>query len=298
MKVFLTGATGYIGSTVAEALQTAGHQVIGLARSEQAAQSLQAVGIEVVRGDLHHPLKWIGALDQVDGVIHTAATKDEKMPNCDRVVVEEMLSALSGTKKAFIYTSGTWILGHIDSDVNEQTPLNPIPLMAWRSDIERQVLAAKEHQIRSIVLRPGMVYGRGGGLVAQLVVGGRTNGVVQFVGTGDNHWALVHVEDLARCYVKAMEISPAGMVFNVVDECSLSLREIAQLASQAAGVSGRIQGQSLTASRQQIGLLADGLILNQQLSNTHVRQVLDWQPTAPSLLEEIALGSYGHCQPN
>jgi len=97
MKVFLTGATGYIGSTVAESLQTVGHQVIGLARSEQAAQSLEAVGIEVVRGDLHQPLKWIEALCQVDGVIHTAATKDEKMPNCDRIAVTEMLSALSGT---------------------------------------------------------------------------------------------------------------------------------------------------------------------------------------------------------
>jgi nucleoside-diphosphate-sugar epimerase len=289
MKVFLTGATGYIGSTVAESLQTVGHQVIGLARSEQAAQSLEAVGIEVVRGDLHQPLKWIEALCQVDGVIHTAATKDEKMPNCDRIAVTEMLSALSGTGKAFIYTSGTWILGNINSDVNEQPPLNPIPLMAWRSEIEQQVLAAKERQVRSVVLRPGMVYGRGGGLVGQLVAGGRSNGVVQFVGTGDNHWALVHVEDLAHCYVKAIEQSPGGMVFNVVDECSLSLREIARLASQAAGISGRIQGQSLEAARQQIGLLADGLVLDQQLSNTHVRQILNWQPIARSLLEELEL---------
>lgn len=296
MKVFLTGATGYIGSAVAQSLQIAGHQVTGLVRSEQAAQRLQAVGIEVVRGDLYQPLKWIGVLCQVDGVIHTAATKDEKMPHSDRVAVEEMLSALTGTGKAFIYTSGTWILGNIDSGVNEQPPLNPIPLMAWRSDIERQVLAAKEHQVRSVVLRPGMIYGRGGGLVAQLVAGGRLNGVVQFVGTGNNHWALVHVEDLARCYVKAIELSPAGMVFNVVDECSLTLREIAQAASQAAGVPDRIQEQSLEAARQQIGSLADGLVLNQQISNTHVRQLLDWKPMAPSLLEELELGSY--CHPN
>jgi nucleoside-diphosphate-sugar epimerase len=123
------------------------------------------------------------------------------------------------------------------------------------------------------------------------VAGGRTNGVVQFVGTGDNHWALVHVEDLARCYVKAIEQSPAGMVFNVVDECSLSLREIACLASEAAGISGQIQGQSLEAARQQIGLLADGLVLDQQIHNTHVRQILNWQPIAPSLLEELKLGS-------
>ncbi|CAD5983503.1 putative protein YLL056C (plasmid) [Planktothrix agardhii] len=298
MKVFLTGATGYIGSAVAEALQIAGHQVTGLARSEQATQRLQALGFKVVRGDIHQPLKWVEVLSQVDGVIHLAATKDEKMPHSDRRAVEEMLSALTGTGKPFIYTSGTWILGNINSSVNEQSPLNPIPLMAWRLDIERQVLATKERQVRSVVLRPGMVYGRGGGLVAQLVAGGRHNGVVQFVGTGDNHWALIHVEDLARCYVKAIEQSPAGMVFNVVDECSLALREIAQAASQPAGVPGQIQSQSLEVARQQIGLLADGLVLDQQISNLHVRQLLDWEPIAPSLLEELKLGSYCQCHPN
>lgn len=292
MKVFLTGATGYIGAAVAEALQRGGHRVKGLARSQQAAQRLQALGIEAVPGDVRRSIDWAEALREADGAIHAAATKDEKMPQSDRAAVEGMLSALAGTGKPFIYTSGTWILGHLDQGGDEDSPLNPIPLMAWRSEIEAQVLAAKNRQVRSVVLRPGIVYGRGGGLVAQLVAGGRERGRVQFVGTGENRWALIHVEDLARCYVRAMERSPGGMVFNVVDESHLTLAEIARSASHAAGVPGRMRGQSLQAARQEIGQLADGLALDQVISNARARQLLDWEPVAPSLLAALESGSY------
>ena len=295
MNILLTGATGYIGSAIAEALQIAGHQVTGLARSDRAAHQLDMRGIEVVRGDLQMPETLVAAVAQVDGVIHTAATKDENMPQIDRLAVMTMLSALTGTEKPFIYTSGTWILGNTDNSIaNEQLPINPIPLMAWRVEIEMQVLAAAAQQVRSIVLRPAIVYGRGGGLVAKFVASGRQDRVVRFVGTGDNHWALIHVEDLARCYVSAIERSPSGMVFNVADDRSISVGTIAQAASQAAGIPGQIRAQSLADARIEIGLLADGLVLDQQIVNTLAKQVLNWQPIAPSLLIELAEGSYNY----
>jgi nucleoside-diphosphate-sugar epimerase len=292
MNVLLTGATGYIGSAVAEALQASGHSVLGLARSDEAARRLESLGIGVVRGDLRMPETLAAAMGRVDGVIHTAATKDGEMPQLDREAVAAMLAALAGTGKPFVYTSGTWILGNTDDSVADNPPPNPIPLMAWRVEIEQQVVAAAERQVRGIVIRPGMVYGRGGGLVAKLVAGGRQEGVVRLVGTGENRWALVHVEDLARCYVSAVERSPGGMIFNVADDRSLSLGEIALAASRAAGIPGRLESQSLASARQEMGLLADGWVLHQPISSTPARQLLDWKPIAPSLLEELERGSY------
>lgn len=310
MRVLLTGATGYIGSAIAEALQVAGHHVVGLARTDSAAQQLHSKGIDVLRGDVRSPEGWTAAIagtrsglendrtgNLIEGVIHTAATKDVAMPQTDHLVVESILSAMSGTHKPFLYTSGTWILGNVPSlapnspTTEDIYPPNPIPLMAWRVGIEAQVLAAQD-QVRSVIIRPGMVYGRGGGMVAQLVASGQQTGTVPLVGTGDNHWALVHVEDLARCYVLALEQSPAGKIFNAASDSTLTLRDIAHLASKAAGVPGRVQAQSVEAARQEQGLLVDGLILDQQLSGFSARQLLSWCPSAPTLSEELARGSY------
>nr|MBA3767894.1 NAD(P)H-binding protein [Acidobacteriota bacterium] len=140
MRVFLTGATGYIGRGVAHALRAAGHEVVGLARSDDAVSKLQARGVVARRGDLKEPESVSQAAREADAVIHTASTNDSAAPQADRTTVEAIAQALKGTNKPFIYTSGIWVYGDTGERVaDEQSPLNPTPLVAWRPANEQLV---------------------------------------------------------------------------------------------------------------------------------------------------------------
>lgn len=293
MKVLLTGATGYVGSAIATALQFAGHSVIGTARSTATAERLQAAGIQPVPGDLTNSESLVRAAQTVDGVIHAAATNDVHMATVDQQAVAAILQALAGTDKPFVYTSGVWVMGDTaGKTLAEDAPLNPSPIVAWRPAIEAQVLAAASTGVRAVVIRPALVYGRGGGLVAMLVQSGREHGAVQVVGDGSNHWPLVHVDDLADLYVRALSSAPAGTVLIGANAEPLSLQTIVLAAAQAAGVDNHLHHLSLEEARQGMGLLADALALDQRVSAERAQTLLGWQPSAPSVLEELTQGSY------
>jgi nucleoside-diphosphate-sugar epimerase len=287
MKVFLTGATGYIGSVVAESLLAAGHEVNGLARSEEAARKLEAAGVHPLTGDLHDSEKLTRAASEADGVIHAASTGGPDAPQADAQAVSAILDALYDTSKPFIYTSGVWVLGNTNGVADEESALDPTPLVAWRPAIEQRVLAASGRGVRAIVLRPGMVYGRGGGSPGEMVQAGRQKGVVRFVGTGENRWSLIHVEDLADLYVKALEKAPAGTLLMVAAGESMRVREIAEAASRAAGLDGRVESWPIEQARERLGAYADALVLDQQVSAGRAMRLLDWTPKGPSLLEEL-----------
>jgi nucleoside-diphosphate-sugar epimerase len=186
MRVFLTGATGYIGSAIADALQAAGHQVTGLVRSDEGAGRLQKRGIMPVPGDIQTPESFLHVVRSSDGVIHAANTNDANASLVDRGVVEAIVSALEGSDKPFVYTSGVWVLGNTGSTPADETaPLNPIPPVEWRPAVEDFVLDSASRRVRAIVIRPAMVYGRGGGAVA-MMNGSANTGVVQYIGEGKN----------------------------------------------------------------------------------------------------------------
>lgn len=293
MNVLLTGATGYIGHAIATALQSSGHSVLGFVRSEFSARKLDQIGVRSFKGDIQDSHSLSDATREVDAVIHAAATGDEQMAGAERQAVETLLSALAGTGKSFIYTTGTWLLGHTGERIaDENTPLDPTPLIAWRAELESQVIAAASRQIRTIVIRPALVYGQGGGIVSMLVKSGREYGVVKFVGTGDNRWTLVHVDDLARCYVAALEKAPPGSVFIAADNQMVTLREIAKAASHAAGKPGEVQSWDLAEARNAMGPFADALALDQQVSAARARTILGWNPQSGSLLNDLKGGSY------
>jgi len=288
MDVFLTGATGYIGSAVADALQVAGHNVIGLARSVEAANRLERLGIRAYRGDLAHPVSVAQAAREAGGVIHAASTQGADTPETDRKSVEAILAALAGTNKPFIYTSGLWVHGNTGETVaEEESPLEPTPLVAWRPAVEERVLEAAGRGVRSVILRPAIVYGRGGGLVRMLVQSARERGAARYPGTGENRWPLVHVEDLANLYRLALERAPAGSLFIAASGPAIRLREIAEAASRAAGAGGRTEAWPLEEARHEMGPLADALALDQQVTGAKATRVLGWTPRAPSLQEEL-----------
>lgn len=291
MRVLLTGATGYIGSAVGEALQKAGHEVVGLARSEEATLRLEADGISALRGDLHDAESIAQAARDADAVIHTAATNGPDMPQTDRAVVEAILEALEGTDKPFIYTSGVWVYGNTGENiVDEESELDPAPLVAWRPAIEQSVLDAAKRRVRSIVIRPAMVYGRGGGMIAGFTNGAKEKGVVQFVGTGENRWSLVHVDDLADLYVLALEKAAAGTLLLAASGPAVRVREIAAAAGRTEGV--KAQAWPVDEARGVLGPFADALALDQQVSGAKAQRLLGWTPKAPSLMEDLERGSY------
>jgi nucleoside-diphosphate-sugar epimerase len=177
---------------------------------------------------------------------------------------------------------------------DEDTPPNPIRLSAWRPSLEKTVLAADGHQVRSIVIRPGWVYGRGGGTVRLLVEGARQDGVASPVGSGQNHWPVVHIDDLARLYVLAVEQAPAGTLLHAVGTPAAPVANIAAAASLAAGGQGCVQPWPLAKARLQLGLRADAVALDQHVSAGRAQRLLGWVPDSPSVLEELEHDSYTH----
>jgi nucleoside-diphosphate-sugar epimerase len=293
MEVFLTGATGYIGSAVAEALLSAGHKVTGLARTDEKAAQLSARGVRAILGNLLQPETMAAAARAADGVIHTANTNDATSPKVDAAAVAAMLKAMQGSGKPFLYTSGVWVLGSTGEKVaDESTPTNPTPLVAHRPAIEQEVLGGKQNRVRSIVIRPALVYGRGGSIPAMLVQSARETGAARYVGDGTNRWPFVDVEDLAKLYVLALEKAPAGSLYNAASGPSYRVREVAEAASIGGGAKGKTQSLPLEEARKTMYAFADALVLDQQVSGKKAEKDLGWTPRAASVLDDLKTGSY------
>jgi len=293
MNVFLTGATGYIGSSVAEALLKAGHQVIGLARSRESAEKLTERGIEAQPGDMRDRASLESAISRVDGAIHAASPSDATSAELDNIVLDSVFAKLKGTSKPFIYTSGVWVLGDTAGRIAAETfPLNPVPLVVWRAECENRVLAAAASGIRASIVRPAIVYGRGGGIPGSLVQSGRDKGTVVFVGDGENHWPGVHVADLANLYVLVLERAEGGSLFHGAQGDAVKVRDVALAASEAAGKAGYVAPWPLVEARKTLGAFADALVLDQKISADKARKILGWEPKQASFLDDLRRGSY------
>jgi nucleoside-diphosphate-sugar epimerase len=290
MKVFLTGASGYIGSAVAERLRAAGHEVSGLARNDAAAEKLTRAGVRPVRGDFTDPESVADATRSAEGVISTATTYDASI---DGPAVDAMLGVLAGSNRPFVYTSGIWSHGDTGGKVVDETsPPKPIALVAWRQAVEDRVLEAAGRGIRSVVIRPAIVYGRGGGILGGFVDSGRKEGAARYVGTGKNRWPVVHVDDLADLYLLALESAPPGTLLLAVSGPSRTVAELAAAASRGAGTGGKTSGWPLEEAKQKLGPYADALVLDQQASGKRAEELLGWKPSRPDVLQDLERGSY------
>lgn len=234
MKIFMTGATGYIGSVITEKLLQAGHQVVGLARSDASARALQGLGARPLRGSLGDTQLLTDAARAADGVIQNAfdlgadfatATAEEAK------AVDTLITALRGSGKPLVYTSGTGGLGDTGSVVyDEETPIaaseSPtVRALQLRFETEKAVTSATG--LRGVALRPPNVFGRGGGRSVLWLIGaaGHKLGAVPYPKeAGDNLWSLVHVDDLADLYVLAVEKAPGGELFHAASRSGLRTR--------------------------------------------------------------------------
>jgi nucleoside-diphosphate-sugar epimerase len=301
MKIFMTGATGYIGSLIVEKLLDAGHQLSALARSDASAQALGQQGVAVVRGTLTDRDTLTASARAADGVIHNAfdmSTGDFAASNAiDASAVEALIAGLQGSGKPLVYTSGTGVLGDTGTTVyDEETPIAPSPFPAvqalqGRIAIEQSVLKAQG--LRGVVLRPPNVYGRGHGHAVFFLIGGaaqRLGAVPYGAGSGDNLWSFVHVEDLADLFVLAVEKAPAGELFHAGAQAGLRTADIATALSHGIGLDGRTVALHRDALAEAIGFppMADYWSSNSQSSSDKARRVLGWAPQHLDLLTEVA----------
>jgi nucleoside-diphosphate-sugar epimerase len=278
-RILVTGATGYIGAAVCERLLTRDYAVTGLARSEAAAEKLRSRGIGVRMGDIGHAESLAAACAEADGVVHTAMQWGPQFGAIDRQAVAAMLDALAGTERTFLYTSGTWVMGGTGGRLaGEMFPLKPAPPVAWRPAVERMVQDAVERKIRTIVLRPAMVYGHGGGALGRLA-----SGQLPLIGDGENHWSMVHIDDLAELYVLALEKAQAGELYIAASGEPVKWKDLAA----AAGNGNRM---TLEQARASLGPVGDCYVLDQRIGSTKAGRQLGWIPKAPSPIQILRNG--------
>jgi len=289
MKVFLTGGSGYIGGAVALRLKKAGHDVSALVRSEEKGAALKAAGIKLIVGDLGNPAGYAAAAYGAAAVVHTAQHQGPESVELDKKAIVNARELLRGSVGGtFIYTSGCWVHGGSDQVIDESSPLNPAQLVAWRPAHEQLALETSKDGIRSVVVRPGIVYGGArGGIPAMLFGTAVKTGAAQMVGEGENHWPLVHVDDLAELYVRLVERAPAGSVFEAADASHHTQKEIAEACSKAAGKEGKVLALPLDKARAAMGPFADALALDQRVSSEKARNELDWRPRHESFVAEV-----------
>lgn len=295
MPVFVTGASGWIGSAVTDELLANGYKVVGLARSDESADALDAKGVTVQRGSLDDPAGLAAAAAAADAVIHLAFNHDFSdyagAGRTEHAAVAAMLDALAGSDRPFLIASG--LAGGPGGRPLTEDDASPFRgADAMRGGSENLALDAAERGVRSVALRfSPTVHGMGDhGFTSVLAKIAQERGVAGYLGDGSSRWAAVHRSDAARLVRLALEKAPAGSRVHAVAEAGLPSRDIAAALGAYLGVpTGSVAPADADAHFGWIGRFFGADIV---ASNTRTRELLDWTPTSPTLFDDIAAGAY------
>lgn len=297
MNIFLTGATGYIGSVIAEKLKGKGHKITGLARSEAAEEKLRTCGVEPLRGDLKDVESLKRGASAADATIHTAFIHDfsdyDGAVKVEEAAIKAFAEALAGTNKPFIATSGAAFLGNTkEVEADEDYPYDQNSPFLSRGEAEQDALKVSQKGIRSVVLRlPLFVYGRGGSSFAPILIGqAREAGAANYVGAGNERVSAVHVEDAADLYVLALEIGTAKGLYNVSAE-TVSLKDLNEAIARLLNV--KAKSVSMEDAQKQFGAMVGFFSISNQMSSEKAMRELGWKPKAnTTITDDIENGSY------
>ena len=293
MRVFVTGASGFIGSAVVSELVSAGHDVLGLARSDASARAVEGAGAQVHRGDLDNLESLRAGAESADGVIHLAFNHDftdyAGAAETDRRAIDTLGEVLIGSDRPFVVTSGLagFALGRTMTEDDAADPDSP-------RGSEQAALAFTSRGVRVSVLRlPPSVHGEGDhGFVPRLIYIARAEGVAAYPGDGSNRWPAVHRFDAARLFRLALESAPAGARLHAIGDEGIPVRDI-------AGAIGRHLGLPVTAISPEkavdhFGWLGAFFSLDVPASSTLTRELLGWRPAHPGLRDDLEQGHYFH----
>ncbi|MGV0782262.1 SDR family oxidoreductase [Mycolicibacterium sp. XJ775] len=291
MRIFVTGASGFIGSAVVPELIGAGHQVLGLARSDASAAALRTAGAEVHRGDLDDPDSLRSGAQDADGVIHLAFVHDfnefAAASEIDRRAIETLGETLAGSDRPLVVASGTTGIrfGEVSTEDDAATP--GLPRVS-----EATALAFADRGVRSSVVRlPPSVHGPGDhGFVPQLIEIARARGESGYPGDGSNRWPAVHRLDAARLFRLAVESAPAGSRLHAVAEEGVPARDIAGIIARQLQLP--VTRIAPDAVPEHFGWIGTFFSLDVPASSAHTRERFGWTPTEIGLLDDLALGHY------
>jgi nucleoside-diphosphate-sugar epimerase len=291
MRVFVTGASGWIGSAVVPELIGAGHQVLGLARSDSSAAAVAAAGAEVLRGDMTDTDTLRAGAANADGVIHLAFIHDftnfETSVNADRNAIETMGAVLEGTGKPLVIASGTAPSpGRVATERDEPGPSS---FASGRLENAKATLDLAGRGVRSSVVGlPRTVHGDGDkhGFIARMVAIARETGVSGYPGDGSSRWPAVHVLDAAHLFRLAVERAPAGSRLHAVGDEGVQIRDIAEVIAR------HLDLPTASVPVEHFGWLGQILAIDQPASSALTRELLSWQPTQPGLIEDLDKGHY------
>lgn len=298
MNILLTGASGFIGGSVASHLTGAGHKVRGLVRTRERAEAVRGFAIEPVLGSLDDAALLAAEAKQADAVIN-AASADH------RAAAEAMLDSMAGSGKLFLHTSGSSIVGqrdegrYSDAVFDEDTPIEPSPARAARVALNRDILAAAGPGLRAAIIAPSLIYGRGLGAnpdsmqVPWLIDVARRTGAARHIGPGENVWSNVHIDDLVTLYELALEHAPPG-AFYFAENGENSMREVCEAIGRMLGHGSGPEEMSIdeAAGYWGEGPANDTMASNSRVRALRARRELAWAPSARGLIEEIERGCY------
>lgn len=291
MRVFVTGASGGIGSVVVPELLAAGHEVLGLARSDASAWAITAAGAAVLRGDLDDPDSLRAGAAESDGAIHLAFTNDftdfANSVAAETRAVETFGAALEGSGKALVIASGTPAVP--GRSATEHDPMPTDGPIGGRGRNAQTVLDLATRDVRSAVVRlPRSVHARGGpyGFASLLIEAARRTGVAGYVGDGTQRWPAMHRLDSARLFRLALEHATPGTVVHAVADEGDTMRAIAEAIGRQLGL------PTAAVLAETFGFLGGIFGVDQPASSTLTRERFGWQPTRPSLLDDLEAGNY------
>ncbi len=298
MRVFVTGASGWIGSAVIPELVAQGHEVLGLARSDAAAEKIASSGAEVLRGDVQDIEVLRAGAEQADGVVHLAFRHDiawtgrfDEAAASDRRAIELFGEVLAGTDRPLAIASG---LAGLKPGAIATERDNPNGQVSPRAASERAALALADRGVRSISVRfAPTVHGAGDhGFIARIIDSDRSHGAAGYVGDGENRWPAVHRSDAARLVRLGIEHAPGGSVLHAVGEEGVPMRDI------AAAIGRRFELPATAISPEQagprFGFIGQFVGLDMPASSAITRELLGWEPAGPTLVEDIEAGAYSN----
>ncbi len=286
MKVFITGATGYIGSAVTRAFVHAGHEVTILARPSASALEIDSLSVRRLEGDLGRLKAIQRDIADHDVWIHAAKSSGPDAATLDREAIDILVS--TGPRRGeMIYTSGCWSFSNTgDRQVDESTTPDPLEISSWRIPHEQIVLRSSRAEFQTAVIRPGCVYGGKQGLLAPMFEAAEKGEPLEIVGDGENHWAMIDIDDVADCYLKVAEEGASG-IFHAIDDTHATMNEIAKAIAETAGKGSEIRHIPLEEARASMGLFADALAVDQKISSRETRRRLDWAPASETFFDTL-----------